>query len=91
MIDLLKADLKVQDVPLVMGELGEFFTERNPLAAELNGVFRQMSDQDECIELVSAEGLQHKGDTVHFDSQSYRELGERYARKMIEVQGKCSP
>lgn len=89
MIDLLKADLNVQDVPIVMGELGDFFADRIPLAAELNGVFRQIADQDDCIELVSAEGLQHKGDSIHFDSQAYRQLGERYAQKMMEVQGRC--
>jgi hypothetical protein len=49
MVDLLKADLNIPEVPIVMGELGEFFTERIPLAAELNGVFRQMADQSEII------------------------------------------
>jgi hypothetical protein len=48
-----------------------------------------MADQSECIELLSAAGLQHKGDSVHFDSESYRQLGERYAKEMIELQGKC--
>ncbi len=91
MIDLLKADLNIEHVPIVMGELGDFFTERIPLAAELNGVFRQMAAQNECLELVSAEALTHKGDSVHFDSQSYRQLGERYAQKMIELQGRCLP
>jgi hypothetical protein len=28
---------------------------------------------------VSAEGLKHKGDKIHFDSPSFRELGKRYA------------
>jgi hypothetical protein len=28
---------------------------------------------------VSSEGLMHKGDKLHFDAASYRELGRRYA------------
>jgi hypothetical protein len=31
---------------------------------------------------VSAEGLNHKGDVVHFNATSYREFGKRYAAKM---------
>jgi hypothetical protein len=89
MISLLKSGLNLQTVPIAMGELGVFFTQNNPLASELNDVFRQLANQSECIELVTAEGLQHKGDTVHFDSDSYRLLGERYAKTMIELQKRC--
>jgi len=90
LIERMSAELNFQEVPIVMGELGEFFTRRIPLAAQLNDTFRQIADQNKCIGLVSARGLQHKGDSVHFDSPSYRELGERYANQMIELQKICS-
>jgi hypothetical protein len=31
---------------------------------------------------VSSDGLAHKGDEVHFDAASYRELGRRYVRAL---------
>ena len=89
MIDLLKSDLGIQSVPIVIGEIGDFFTERRPLAGELNIVFEQMATQNDCMELVEADNLIHKGDSVHFDSNSYRILGKRYATKMNKVQAVC--
>jgi hypothetical protein len=34
---------------------------------------------------VSAEGLKHKGDKIHFDSASFRELGKRYAEAFLRL------
>ena len=36
--------------------------------------------------VVESSGLKHKGDVVHFDSASLRELGRRYAQAMQELQ-----
>jgi hypothetical protein len=36
--------------------------------------------------VVTAAGLAHKGDTLHFDSPAYRELGRRYAQVFIDKQ-----
>jgi len=38
---------------------------------------------------VTADGLKHKGDKVHFDSESYRELGRRYAKAYFAITGKA--
>jgi len=89
MINLLINDLGIPSMPIVMGEIGSFFTENRPLARELNILFGQMAAQNECIELVKADNLKHKGDSVHFDSNSYRLLGKRYATKMKELQTVC--
>ena len=35
--------------------------------------------------VISAQGLGHKGDNLHFSSASYRTLGERYAEQMLKV------
>ena len=37
---------------------------------------------------VSAEGLKHKGDKIHFDAASYRELGKRYAERYFPAESK---
>ncbi|MEB2776802.1 sialate O-acetylesterase [Algoriphagus sp. D3-2-R+10] len=90
MQDSLKADLGLVSIPIVMGELGYFFYPKVPFAKEMNGVISQIAGTDDCIELVTAEGLTHKGDSIHFDSDSYHALGIRYATKMQEIQSKCS-
>lgn len=89
MMDSLKKDLGIQTVPVVMGEIGYFFYEKSPMAEKLNGVFLKMTSENECIELVSSELLHDKGDKTHFDSDSYHELGKRYAMKMKEIQSLC--
>jgi hypothetical protein len=34
---------------------------------------------------VSAAGLNHQGDGTHFDADSYRELGRRYAAAYLQL------
>ncbi|MEB2784931.1 sialate O-acetylesterase [Algoriphagus persicinus] len=89
MQDSLRADLGIESIPIVMGEIGYFFYPKAPFAKEMNGVISQIAGSDDCIELVTAEGLTHKGDSTHFDSDSYHALGKRYAAKMQEIQSKC--
>jgi hypothetical protein len=36
---------------------------------------------------VLSKGLKDKGDVLHFDAASQRELGRRYAAEMIRLQG----
>lgn len=77
LVSHLRADLQAPDVPVVVGELGEYRT------AALN---RQMNEQLALVPFsvahsgfVSSAGLVHKGDGTHFDSPSAREFGRRYA------------
>jgi len=90
MLDSIKADLNIERIPIVIGEIGYFFDKKNPLANELNMVLNQIASNNNCITLVSGERLNHKGDSIHFNSDSYRELGVRYASKMQEIQSSCS-
>jgi hypothetical protein len=90
MLDSLEKDLGIGPVPIVIGEIGRFFYGKAPLAENLNRTLLQIATGNPCIDLVSSEGLNHKGDSTHFDSNSYHALGWRYATKMIEIQSKCS-
>ncbi|REG94371.1 sialate O-acetylesterase [Algoriphagus antarcticus] len=90
MLDSLKSDLLIESVPVVMGEIGYFFYPKGKYAKELNGVISQIANKSDCIGLVTAEGLKHKGDSTHFDSDSYHSLGVRYAAKMQEIQSGCA-
>ena len=76
----------IHKLPIVLGELGQFYCVKNPEAKELNQVLKHISNKHTNIALVSSKGLMHKGDTIHFDAASQRELGQRFARKMVKLQ-----
>ena len=90
MLNALKSDLGIADIPIVIGELGYFFYPKAPFAEDMNGVIREIAASNDCIGLVTAEGLNHKGDDTHFDSDSYHALGIRYAAEMLKVQTNCT-
>ncbi|WP_425637659.1 sialate O-acetylesterase [Algoriphagus yeomjeoni] len=90
MLDSLKSDLGISSIPIVIGEIGYFFYPKAKFAKDMNGVIRQIANSNDCIGLVSAEGLNHKGDETHFDSDSYHALGTRYASEMLEIQSNCT-
>lgn len=89
--DSLEKDLDLKNIPIIIGELGYFLYEKRPLSEDLNNVFEKISVNDDCIGLVKSNSLNHKGDKVHFNSDSYRILGLRYANEMIRLQQKCQP
>lgn len=83
----LQNDLSVDisSIPIVVGELGQFYCERNSGGKEINLVLKHIAETHKNRALVSSKGLVHKGDSVHFDTTSQRELGKRYAEKMIKL------
>jgi hypothetical protein len=83
--DSLKKDLEI-DVPFVIGEVGHFLYNKRPFAKNLNAVFQNIAENHNNIGLVKTDSLAHKGDRIHFDAKSYRTLGARYAKKMLQLQ-----
>jgi len=83
----LQNDLSVDisSIPVVVGELGQFYCERNSGGKEINLVLKHIAKTHRNSALVSSKGLVHKGDSVHFDAASQRELGKRYAEKVIKI------
>lgn len=71
----LRQDLGAGEVPVVVGEIGHFVNGVGPINEALATVPTRVP---RCV-LVSAEGLTHKGDELHFDSVALREFGRRYA------------
>lgn len=90
MLNSLKSDLEIESIPVVIGELGYFFYPKAEYAEEMNKVIRQIANGSDCINLVTSEGLTHKGDHTHFDSDSYHTLGVRYATQMLKLQSECA-
>jgi hypothetical protein len=75
----LKADLGVDDVPLLVGQMpvGGCCDSHNPRIAELPALIPN-------THIVSSAGLGML-DGIHFDAPSVRTFGTRYAEKMLEV------
>lgn len=74
-------------LPVLIGQLGHFANppKKQQLWDSLNIELEKYTTADPFSYLVLTNGLKHKGDNVHFNSGSQRELGKRFARKYIEI------
>ena len=68
-------------LPVVVGGLGRFLTARPdfPFFEIVNDTLQRLPQTVAHCGFASSEGLMDKGDSLHFDAQSQRELGHRYA------------
>jgi hypothetical protein len=89
MIADLRADLGVPDLPVVVGELCRSVYSRpdgkTKYALEVNEQLATLPLSVADCAFVSSYGLKDRGDHVHFDSASQRELGRRYAHAFLEL------
>ncbi|WP_163411490.1 sialate O-acetylesterase [Flavobacterium ajazii] len=76
----LRKDLNAPNLPFVAGEIGRFNKEDY-----INKIINTIPNEIENSAAVSSEGLTDKGDHLHFDSPSARELGKRYAVAMQQL------
>jgi hypothetical protein len=76
-----RTDLQQPNLPFVLGEIG-YFNKVNFINPLLPEITKQVAN----AAFVSADGLIHRGDHLHFDSPSARELGRRYAVAMMQLQ-----
>ncbi len=83
LVQRFRKDLSNDQLPFVAGEIG-YFNKRHFINPVINQLPRELSHTS----VVSAEGLVDKGDHLHFDTQSAREMGKRYARAMKRLQVK---
>jgi hypothetical protein len=92
MIQDIRAELKSPRLPFVVGQLGEFLYTRpagNITEAGLvNDTLAKISERIPHTGCASSAGLTHKGDQVHFDTASQRELGRRFAAEMTRLTAK---
>lgn len=86
LIERFRAALDAPAVPFIAGQIGRF--DGVPWTPEhfvVDQAHQSLPQKVPHTAFVSSRGLQHKGDQVHFDSASYRELGRRYARAFLEL------
>ena len=73
--------LKAEEVPLLAGEVVS--AEEN-CCASMNTIINQLPKVVPTAHIISSKGLSTQ-DPAHFDSEGYRELGRRYAEKMLSL------
>lgn len=69
--------------PLLAGEL--VTTAQGGACGGHNSIIARLPSVIPNSFLISASGLPHKGDNLHFTPAAYRTLGQRYAQKMITL------
>jgi hypothetical protein len=76
----LRKELDAPNVPFIAGQMGQF-VERpwSDDKRQVDAAHQSLPDKVPHTAFVNSDGLAHKGDEIHFDSPSYRELGRRYA------------
>ncbi len=81
-----RRELGDDDLPFVVGTLGDFYVARNPNAKTINTILRKIPLTVTNTACADARSLTPKDDLVHFDAKSERELGRRYAEQMIKIE-----
>ncbi len=89
MIQHLREDLHAPDVPVVVGELGEF--QKGKFTRQMNEQLALIPFEVPHSAFVSSAGLVDKGDSTHFDSASAREFGRRYALAFLSLDPTWAP
>lgn len=86
LIQRLRAELAAPEVPFLAGQMGHFpDSPWNEAQKQVDQAHRDLPTRVPHTAFVSAEGLRHKGDKVHFDAASYREFGKRYAEAYAKL------
>jgi hypothetical protein len=76
-------DLHLQpaSVPLLAGEV--VHAEQGGVCASMNNIISKLPQTIPNAHVISSKGCTDAADNLHFDATGYRELGRRYAEKML--------
>ncbi len=87
-IGRMRAELRAPAVPFIAGQLGKFpESPWNEFKTRVDQTHRDLPTKVPHTAFVASDGLTHRGDKVHFDSDSYREFGRRYAAAYLKLVG----
>jgi alpha-L-fucosidase 2 len=82
--DLLRdLNLRGEEVPLLAGET--VHAEQQGATASMNTIMAELPRVLPNSHVISSQGCEARGDRLHFTPAGYRELGRRYAAKMLEL------
>ena len=79
LIARMRKELGVPEVPFIAGQMGKFAeVPWDDAHAQVDTTHQELPKKVKHTAFASADGLNHRGDKIHFDSPSYREFGRRY-------------
>lgn len=78
-------DLQGEVVPLLVGEVVN--SDRGGVCASHNEVIARVPEVIPQAHVISSSGCDTAFDLLHFNAAGYRELGKRYANKMLQLLG----
>ncbi len=78
-------ELKAEEVPLLAGETVN--ADQQGVCAGMNRIIAELPNTLANSYVISSAGCTSGRDRLHFDSAGYRELGRRYAEKMLSLPG----
>lgn len=87
-VEAFRKDLEAPALPVVVGQLGRFLRSSGvdfatPLADVVNRQLAQAPAAIANCAFAPSGGLAHRGDELHFNATSLRELGRRYAHAFL--------
>ena len=93
MLKALKRAIGAEEVPVVVGGLGDFLFDREESPAlknygKLNEILKGYADTEERVAFASAKGLTGNPDNLHFSAKSLLAFGERYYEAFLSVEDK---
>ncbi len=76
----------LSDLPIIVGKLGPFLIPADyPYAPTVNTALADLPNQLPHTGYADSTGLHDKGDSLHFDAASARELGARFAAAWLTL------
>jgi hypothetical protein len=78
-------DLKAASVPLLAGEV--VHADQGGVCASMNNIIATLPQTIPNAHVISSSGCADAADNLHFTTEGYRELGRRYAVKMLALLG----
>lgn len=94
-IESVRKDLGIEDLPFVVGGLGEFLKDNGKVEytkypGVINEASQKIANEDEFVEYATAEGLTANPDNLHFNAKSLYEFGIRYFNEFEKMKKRAS-
>ena len=82
-----RRDVENSSLPILVGEIGTYSEpeSKNQNWKSLNNIINDVAKEDKNTYIISSEGLTSNPDHVHYNSESQRTLGKRFANKYLNV------
>jgi hypothetical protein len=87
-----REELQSPDLPFLCGQLGRFpDSPWDDAKALVNSAHEALPQKVKNAAFVPSTGLTHKGDKIHFDAESMRRFGKRYAEAYLSLKNRSGP